>query len=132
MKRLCLDTTAYSFFRREHPEAVRLIRSATEVLVPVIAVGELRSGFRIGRMEAENEAKLAAFLREPVVRLLEVDDEATHRYADLFADLRQIGKPIPTNDLWIAALALREGAVVLTFDQHFRSIPRVGTHVLAS
>ena len=130
MSRLCLDTSAYSFLRKDHPETARLIRRASAVFVPVIAIGELRAGFRLGRIEDENNSKLAAFLCEPMVRLLEVDEEAASLYADLFADLRLAGKPLPTNDIWIAALALREGAVVLTFDEHFRNIPRVGVEIL--
>lgn len=130
MSRLCLDTSAYSHFRRDHPEAVRLIRSATEVLMPVITLGELRTGFRLGDRPAPNEARLSAFLSESVVRIVDVDDAASILYAELGADLRRRGVPVPSNDLWIASLALREGATVLTFDDHFRGMARVGVLIL--
>ena len=52
-------------------------------------------------------------------------------YADIVVELRRLGTPIPTNDIWIAALAAREGATVLTTDGHFASIGRVGSVILS-
>jgi predicted nucleic acid-binding protein len=59
-----------------------------------------------------------------------VDDETSRYYADMFAELRSGGTPIPTNDMWIAATALREGATILTFDAPFQSISSVGVRLL--
>lgn len=131
MSRICLDTSAYSQLRRSHPGAVRTIDEAEEVLVPVITLGEIRAGFRTGGRERENEEVLAAFLDEPAIRVLDVDDLASKLYADLWADLRRAGTPLPANDVWIAALALREGATLVTFDADFRRIPRLGVILLA-
>ena len=130
MSRLCLDTSAYSHFARGEPEAVDAIRGARIVGVPVIVLGELRAGFRLGRNVERNERELQAFLAHPVVRVLEVDDTAASLYAQIVAVLREAGTPIPTNDLWIAALAAREGATVLTYDRHFERIGRIGARVL--
>lgn len=121
MNRLCLDTSAYSHFKRGHEEAVEVISSAGEVLVPVVVLGELRAGFRLGSQGARNEADLKTFLRQRVVRVLDVDDEASSVYADLMVELKRAGTPLPSNDVWIAALAAREGATVLTFHAHFAS-----------
>ena len=68
MSRICLDTSAYSQFRRLHAEAVRRIDEAEEILVPVIALGELRAGFKVGGREAANEEALMDLLQEPFVR----------------------------------------------------------------
>jgi tRNA(fMet)-specific endonuclease VapC len=62
--------------------------------------------------------------------VVNVDHETADTYAELFADLRRAGTPVPTNDLWVAAMAVREGATVLTYDDHFRRIVRVGCLVL--
>jgi predicted nucleic acid-binding protein len=51
-------------------------------------------------------------------------------YAEIFIGLRAAGTPVPTNDMWIAAVAAREGVHVVTYDAHFRLIARIGTHVL--
>jgi len=130
--RLCLDTSAYSQFKRGTPSAVEAIDSAEWVGVPAVVLGELRTGFALGRKAAENESELAAFLQNAVVEVLDVDDSASRVYADIVTALRKSGTPLPTNDIWIAAVAAREGAAVLTFDEHFRFIQRVGSVVLSA
>jgi tRNA(fMet)-specific endonuclease VapC len=89
---ICLDTSAYSNMRRGHEQAVEVVRRARMIAVPTIVVGELYTGFRLGSRRRENEAKLDAFLREPVVRVLEVDTEAASIYADLVVALRKPGR----------------------------------------
>lgn len=130
MTRYCLDTSAYSHFKRGEQEAVAVITAARDLLVPVIVIGELRTGFRLGRRRDQNEEELLSFLASPVVRVLEVDERAASLYADLVVELRTAGTPIPTNDIWIAALSVREGATVLTCDAHFERIRRLGVHRL--
>jgi len=130
MTRLCLDTSAFSHWQRGHAEVSRILDESKDVGVPAIAIGELKAGFRLGARERKNEAELSEFLANPDVRILDVDEEAAEQYAQVVADLTRAGTPVPTNDIWIAALALREGATVLTFDEHFRSIPRVGVLLL--
>jgi predicted nucleic acid-binding protein len=132
VKRLCLDTSAYSHFKRGHAEAVELISTASEVLVPVVVLGELRAGFRFGGQSAKNEAELKTFLRQRVVRVLEVDDEASSIYAELMVELRRAGTGLPSNDVWIGALAAREGALVLTYDAHFAVMRRVAARTLSA
>jgi tRNA(fMet)-specific endonuclease VapC len=127
---LCLDTSAYSHFRRGEPGAVAAIESARRIAVPAIVLGELRAGFRLGSLAERNETELRRFLAHPVVAVLDVDDEAATHYAELILDLRKAGRPLPTNDVWIGALALREGATVLTYDAHFGEMRRVGVRVL--
>lgn len=131
MKRICLDTSAYSHFIRGTPSAVEAITQAREVLLPVVALGELRAGFRRGARAKQNETNLRNFLSEPATMVIDVDDEVASIYAELIDDLRSQGTPIPTNDVWIAALASSEGAIVLTFDKHFEHLRRVASLVLA-
>ena len=128
--RVCLDTSAYSHFKRGHAPAVEAIGGAREVLVPAIVLGELRVGFRLGGRPQENEAELAEFLGGSAVRTLDVNAESADLYADIVVDLRRAGTPVPTNDVWIAALAAQEGAAVVTYDDHFTAIRRVGLRLL--
>lgn len=132
MRRLCLDTSAYSRFRRGDREAVELIDAAEWVGIPAIVLGELRSGFRLGAQPQRNEAMLRELLASPVVEVLVVDDAVSDHYADIVRDLRRSGRPIPTNDIWIAATAARAGALVLTSDDHFTSIAQVGSIMLTT
>ena len=130
--RICLDTSAYSHFKRGTRSAVTELSSASWVGVPAIVLGELRSGFQGGRRAAANEGELRVFLAHPVVVTLDVDDEAAAIYAEMVTHLRRAGTPVPTNDIWIAATAARDGAVVVTFDEHFSRIASARSRVLAS
>jgi tRNA(fMet)-specific endonuclease VapC len=131
VRRLCLDACAYAHFKRGHAPAVEAVRSARRVFVPVIVLGELRAGFMLGDQATRNESDLQAFLAQPVVAVLDVDDEASSIFAELTVDLRRAGTPLPTNDVWIAALAVREGATVLTYDSHFDRIRRAAARILS-
>ncbi|MDQ3030818.1 MAG: type II toxin-antitoxin system VapC family toxin [Myxococcota bacterium] len=128
--RLCLDTSAYSHFRRGAEAAVEAIVAARIVYVPSIVLGELRAGFLAGARAERNERELRRFLAEPIVEVLDVDDDASAAYAEIVVELRRAGTPVPTNDVWIAALAARESATVLTYDRHFEWIRRVASRVL--
>lgn len=130
MSRYCLDTSAYSRFRSGEPKVVALLDSADWIGVPAIVLGELWGGFLQGKRPEANAASLRRFLDNPVVHELHVDGEVARIYGEILADLRREGRPVPTNDIWVAAVAARAGANVLTFDEHFRRIPRVGTILL--
>lgn len=130
MSSFCLDTSAYSNFRRGNEELAALLDQAELVGVPTVALGELRTGFLLGRRRQRNESELDAFLDNPVVEVLPVDSETSRQYAEIVAELRQAGTPIPTNDIWIAATAARNGTTVLTCDDHFEHIGRVGSVVI--
>ena len=66
------------------------------------------------------------------MQVLDADDATSRVYAEIVVALRKAGTPLPTNDIWIAAVSAREGATVVTYDAHFRSIQRVGSIVLTS
>ena len=130
MSRLCLDTSAYSHFRRGDSAVVSLISTARWIGVPAIVLGELRLGFILGRARTRNEQRLRDFLDEPIVDVQDVDDDASTEYARVIANLRKAGRPIPSNDGWIAALAIRDGATLVTYDEDFRAIERLTVHIL--
>lgn len=128
--RFCLDTSAYSHFKRGDPQVVDLIDRAEWLGMPVVVLGELAVGFRKGGRAAKNQEELAGFMASPFVEVLSVDDTMTDIYADIVLDQQKSGRPLPTNDIWIAAIAVRWGAPILTYDAHFREISRVGATVL--
>lgn len=130
MNRLCLDTSAYSNFQRGDPRVAERLDRAHWVGVPTIVLGELQAGFLLGDRIERNVAQLEEFLAHPAVEVLVADVDVAHIYGEVFADLRGRGRPLPTNDLWIAATAIQAGATVLTFDDHFRTISRVSSIVL--
>ncbi len=132
MNRICLDTSAYSYFMKGDVPVVEIIASALWIGIPSIVLGELRTGFLMGSQRLRNEEELRKFQHHPMIETLEVDDEAARIYAEIIVALLSAGTPLPTNDIWIAAVAAREGATILTYDDHFSLIHRVGSTILSS
>lgn len=130
MSRYCLDTSAYSHFQRGHQGACDIIDEAQWLGLPSVVIGELWLGFNLGFHLAKNQALLAAFLANPTVPKIVVDDQVARLYGELSAELRRQGTPIPTNGLWIAACAAATHSVIVTFDDHFRHVKRVGRVLL--
>jgi len=95
------------------------------ILVPTIVLGELFAGFDLGARAEQNRRELDNFLASSRVALLPVTRFTAERYALLYAYLRSIGRPIPTNDLWIAAGVWERSSILLTGDAHFESIPQI-------
>lgn len=130
MNRYCLDTSAYSQFQRGQQEVVRLLDAAAWVGLPAVVLGELWTGFLQGGQPDRNESELVAFLANDVVEEITVDHGVSRHYAEILVALRARGTPLPTNDIWVAACAAHTGATVLTFDDHFAAIERVGSLIL--
>lgn len=119
MKRILIDTNAYTSFKRNDPVALEVIRSSEYIGVNMVVLGELYSGFTGGSREARNRKELAQFLDSPRVETILIDEETAEFYAKIFWDLKKKGKPTPGNDLWVAASAMRHGLALFTYDNHF-------------
>jgi len=123
--KLALDTNRYTDFVRGEVSVVQAIQAAAMVFIPFVVLAELRAGFRVGSRAKENEAVLTRILRRPTVSVLYPDSDTTHHYAAIYAQLRRQGTPVPTNDLWIAALVVQHELVLYSRDSHFGHIPQV-------
>ena len=117
--RLALDTNRYTDLCRGEVSVVEMVEQAEEVWLPFIVAGELRAGFAVGTQGPRNEAVLRRFLMKPDVGILYADEQTTHHYANVYRQLRKQGTPIPTNDMWIAALVLQHSLVLCARDAHF-------------
>jgi tRNA(fMet)-specific endonuclease VapC len=122
---LLVDTNRYRDFCEDVPEVVEGFRRAGKVWLPFIVVGELRAGFAHGTRVQRNEEVLAKFLSRSRTGVLFADDQTTHHYARLYNQLRTQGTPIPSNDLWIAALVVQHNLFLYTRDQHFDKLPQL-------
>ena len=129
--RVLLDTSAYSAFKRNHPEAINLVRRCQEIEFSVTVAGELLSGFRYGTRFMENFEELQGFLRHPRVHLTPITLSTADRYGRIYAALRRKGRPIPSNDIWVAAQAMESGAELATFDHHFEQVDGLALNLLA-
>lgn len=116
------DTTAYVAFKRNNAETVEIISQADRVLFSPIVLGELMFGFRNGSRFKENMADLHDFLENEYVSLVDIGKITSDRYSRIAFQLKQQGTPIPSNDIWIAAQTMEQGAELITFDRHFNRI----------
>ena len=123
--KISIDTNAYVDFLRNKEDRVHLFREASEIFVPFIVLGELRAGFASGKKSRTNERSLGAFLNSPRVSVLYAEEETTHRYAQVFSQLKSQGTPIPTNDIWITAICLQHNLPLVSNDKHFEFIPQL-------
>jgi tRNA(fMet)-specific endonuclease VapC len=123
--RVALDTNRYVDFCRGEPVAIDVIQQAHHIFVPFVVLGELRTGFLGGNRNRQNERILTRFLNSNRVEILHADDQTTHHYARVFQELRENGTPIPTNDLWIAALVIQHDLSLFARDRHFDHLPQL-------
>ena len=117
--RILLDSNAYSAFMRGNGEVRGMIRAAEEVLFSAVVVGEQLFGFRQGAHYERNLAELRSFLERPYVSFVPVGPVTADRYSRVMSALKAKVRPIPTNDVWIAAHAMETGADPVSADGHF-------------
>ncbi len=119
--RVLLDSSAYSLLMRGHQQVAELVRRAEELRFSAIVVGELLCGFRQGSRFEQNAAELRSLHASPYSSFVEVSSVTADRYSRIAASLRAKGRPIPTNDVWIAAHTLETGADLVSVDRHFET-----------
>ncbi len=123
MKKAVVDTCILINLFDGDDQAAKAVSSFDKILVPVEVIGEYRAcvdaATRHGRLQEE---RLADFLGDESVSVLDATEETAGCYARIFRMLKERGKPLPTNDIWIAAAAICNGAALLTKDPHFKEI----------
>ena len=117
-----LDTNASVAFKRGTPEAVEVLTHVPRIGINSIVLGEWLSGFAIGTREEANRQELQQFLTSERVHQLVIDAETAGHYAVVYRELRRRGRPIPTNDMWIAATAISRRFALVSCDQDFDRI----------
>ena len=122
---IAIDTNRYRDFCEGREDALTRFQIATRLYMPFPVLAELRAGFACGAVARRNERVLNLFLNRPRVVVLYADEQTTFHYARLFAQLRSQGTPIPTNDLWIAALVQQHNLLLYTRDRHFDALPQL-------
>lgn len=122
MKRVAIDTNIYAAFKAGNAGTVELFRNFDYIGIDITVIAELYAGFAMGGREKKNRNELEAFLNTPRVYILTHDLETAEFYALIVRQLREKGKPIPTNDIWIAASAMRHSLALISRDKHFEAI----------
>ncbi len=117
---MILDTNAISALFEGDPALAQWLASANRHHLPVIVIGEYRYGLVRSRHRRKLSLLLDSLVGESVV--LRVDEATTHAYAEVRDELRALGRPIPENDVWIAALARQHNLPVVSRDRHFEAV----------
>ncbi|MBU1340554.1 MAG: type II toxin-antitoxin system VapC family toxin [Proteobacteria bacterium] len=123
MKKVLIDTNIYSLAMKGDEAVTTALRKIDQIGISAISIGELFSGFKGGNCEGKNKNELNLFLDSPRVILFKVDMETAEFYASILNNLKSQGTPIPTNDIWIAAMAFQNGFNLFSKDKHFSLIP---------
>lgn len=123
--RVAIDTNRYVDLCKGVAETVAILETADALILPFVVLAELRAGFLLGRRQVENERALNGLLLKDGVEVVYADDQTTHHYASVFRQLRRQGTPIPTNDMWLAALVLQHNVALHARDRHFDHLPQL-------
>lgn len=120
---MILDTDALSAFIDGNSAIGARLASGNPPSLPVIVIGEFRYGIAASRYRTAYEAWLTEHL--PAFDILPVTEVTTRAYAQIRTSLKKIGRPVPANDAWIAALAVQHRLPILSRDVHFDHIPGI-------
>jgi predicted nucleic acid-binding protein len=123
MNRILIDTNIYSHAMQGRENVISVLQLAPEIGICPVSIAELFFGFKDGNRENENRTELGKFLDSPRVRLHGIDEDTAEHYAEILEQLRRAGTAIPTNDIWIAAVAQQNGLRLFSMDSHFEKIP---------
>ena len=123
MRAALLDTNAYVRYLAGDEKVLDALAKAGRVLMSVFVLGEMYAGFRAGAQEKRNRRILEQFLAKPGVSVLEATRETADYFGMIKTALKKAGRPIPLNDVWIAAHALETASVLVTYDAHFAAVP---------
>jgi len=123
MKKVLIDTNIYSLAMKGDKNITDVLKRIDQIGISAISIGELFSGFKGGSCEEKNKNELNTFLDSPRVIIFTIDVETADYYAAILNNLKNNGTPIPTNDIWIAAVAFQNGFKLFSKDKHFNFIP---------
>jgi tRNA(fMet)-specific endonuclease VapC len=122
MNAVLIDTNIYSYAMRGDAEIIKTLQQVAQIGISAISIGELLSGFKAGNKELTNRQELNQFLDSARVTLYGIDEGTAEFYCLILDQLKSNGTPIPTNEIWIAAVAFQHGMPIFTKDQHFNKI----------
>lgn len=123
--RILIDSNRFIDFCAGEPEVVDAFEQASLLVVPFIVLAEIRVGGQSMKRGDTQVRTLGELLQQPGVRVAHSSDTTTHHYATLYARLKKAGTPIPTNDIWIAALAVEHSLMLYSRDAHFDRFPDI-------
>jgi len=122
MTRILIDTNAYSALLAGNTYIADMLSDHEAILMSPIVIGELYDGFLGGSRHNDNREILTRFLMKPRTICVRITENTSEWFAEIKQGLRKKGRPIPINDVWIAASCMEHGARILSLDEHFSEI----------
>jgi tRNA(fMet)-specific endonuclease VapC len=120
-----LDTNILIALLQGDDTVLSNLDQAPEVFIPAVALGELFFGAAKSGRPSENTAKVERFATGRAIVACDLD--VAREYGRLKQHLKQKGRPLPENDIWIAAMAKHHGMVLVTRDRHFDEVADLRT-----
>ncbi|MBU3967752.1 MAG: type II toxin-antitoxin system VapC family toxin [Euryarchaeota archaeon] len=118
--RLAVDTNAVIAYRAGITTVCNLIDRTDIIFLPAVVLGELMYGAINSTKTEENEKHITIFSNNSVI--IPIDEAVALRYARVRSDLKKMGRPIPENDIWIAAICMELNVPLMSSDGHFDNI----------
>lgn len=129
MKRLAIDTNAYTAYCYSNARVTDIVDRVSVIGVPLMVVGEMYFGAYRSQREAKNLRNIRNFLANPRVEILHINEGTAKIFGEISTELANMGRPIQQNDVWIAALAKQYDFPLLTADKGFDCI--IGLEVIS-
>lgn len=117
---MILDTNAVSSLFVGDPDLSEVLIEAQHHHLPVVVIGEYGYGLQGSRRRDHLQALLDTLIQQSIV--LPIDQTTAAIYSQIRHELKRKGRPIPENDVWIAALARQHGQPIVSRDDHFDSV----------
>lgn len=112
MKKILLDTNAYTRLLRGDQDVLDFLGKSETVYMSIFVLGELYAGFSEGTRDTENRSTLHRFLEKPTVKILNATSDTAEIFGMIRSNLRRNGTPLPMNDVWIAAHGIETGSII--------------------
>lgn len=125
--RYLLDSNIIIALFASDKAVLEAVDEAEEVFIPSIVIGELYYGAQKSGKRQANVARVDSFVQ--VNTILDCDRETARWYGQIKSALQAKGRPIPENDIWIAALARQHGLILATRDKHFHEVDSIDIEV---
>jgi tRNA(fMet)-specific endonuclease VapC len=122
MKKILLDTNAYSAFMAGDKRVFDSMIEAEVIYISTVMLGELFAGFHGGQKFNQNNDELRRFLSKDSIHVIDVTIETAEIFGEIKSGLVKQGTMIPLNDIWIAAHTIETGSKLITYDDHFKHV----------
>jgi predicted nucleic acid-binding protein len=120
--KIALDTNAYRALDDGNRKLSANLKSAVQIGLPIIVLGELYYGIYAGNRQEDNLTNLNRFLSVPRLEVINIDEITAKIFGEIATELKRVGRPIQQNDMWIAALCKQYSYVLATNDTGFKNI----------